>query len=370
MNMKEKKSIPDAIVYLCGNAVNGTKPALQKIEGISLEELFEAAKKHMLSAIVGMALESAGLKTKCFSQAIAMAQMKNILLDTHRKQVLTALEAAGVWYMPLKGSVIKEMYPRYGMREMADNDILVDPQKRAQVKDIMEDLGFTTEEYNLENHDAFFKEPVCNFEMHSRLFNSRTKKQILRYYRDVKDRLIKDEENSFGYHFAPEDFYIYMIAHEYRHYVQGGTGLRSLLDTFVFLKQKEKELDWDYIRRETQKLEIGEFEEENRMLAMHLFEEKQLTRSEQSMLDYMFGSNAFGTLANDVNNQILERGRLGFFFSRLFPSYQYMAGSFPAMRKAPFLYPVFWVCRLMSKFVTKHEKFMFELKAALGAWKP
>ena len=368
--MKEKKSIPDAIVYLCGNAVNGTKPALQKIEGISFEELFEATEKHMLSAIVGMALESVGVKTTYFTQAIAKAQRKNILLDTDRKLVLTALEAAGIWYMPMKGSVLKDMYPRYGMREMADNDILVDPQKRTQVKDIMEDLGFTIKEYNRECPDTFFKEPVSSFEMHSQLFDSLTKRQLLCYYQDVKDRLIKDEENRYGYHFTSEDFYVYMIAHEYKHYIKGGTGLRSLLDTFVFLKRKEKDLDWDYIRQETQKMGIGEFEEENRMLAMHLFEEKQLTSSEQEMLDYMFGSNAFGTLANDVKNQLLEHGRLFFFFSRLFPPYQYMAVNYPALRKAPVLYPFFWAWRLMSKFVMKHDKFIFELKAALGVWKP
>ena len=370
MNVKEKKSIPDAIVYLCSNAVNGTKPALQEIEGISLEELFEATEMHMLSAIVGMALESAEVKTAYFTQAIAKAQRKNILLDTDRKLVLTALEAAGIWYMPMKGSVLKDMYPRYGMREMADNDILVDPQKRAQVKDIMEELGFTTKEYNRENHDTFFKKPVSNFEMHSQLFDSLIKKQLLCYYRDVKDRLIKDEENRYGYHFTPEDFYVYMIAHEYKHYIHGGTGLRSLLDTYVFLKRKEKELDWDYIRQETQKMEIGDFEEENRMLAMHLFGEKQLTSSEQGMLDYMFGSGTYGTLENDVKNQLLKRGRLGFFFTRLFPSYQYMTINYPVMRKAPILYPVFWVWRLMSKFVTKHDKYMFELKSALGIWKP
>ena len=62
------------------------------------------------------------------------------------------------------------------------------------------------------------------------------------------------------YHFTPEDFYVYLVAHEYKHYVRGGTGLRSLLDVYVFLRRMGDSLDRDYIRRETDKLNITEFE--------------------------------------------------------------------------------------------------------------
>lgn len=38
-------------------------------------------------------------------------------------------------------------------------------------------------------------------------------------------------------HFSREDFYIYLVAHEYKHYFLGGTSLRSLADTYIYLKK-------------------------------------------------------------------------------------------------------------------------------------
>ena len=58
----------------------------------------------------------------------------------------------------------------------------------------------------------------------------------------MKSRLIKDAGNNYGYHFSPEDFYMYMTAHEYKHYSSEGTLLRSLFD--IFLKGTDKVRQW------------------------------------------------------------------------------------------------------------------------------
>ena len=100
-----------------------------------MDELYELADDHMLSSTAGMALESAGVKKDCCVQAVAQAQRKNILLDVDRKKVLGELEKAGIWYMPMKGAILKDMYPRLGMRQMSDNDILVDNQRFGQIHD-------------------------------------------------------------------------------------------------------------------------------------------------------------------------------------------------------------------------------------------
>lgn len=46
---------------------------------------------------------------------------------------------------------------------------------------------------------------------------------------------------------------IYMIAHEYKHFSKGGTGLRSLLDTYVFLRHCDETLDKEYVESELKK---------------------------------------------------------------------------------------------------------------------
>ncbi len=59
--------------------------------------------------------------------------------------------------------------------------------------------------------------------MHRELFDISFDKRIHDYYTDMKSRLIKDAGNNYGYHFIPEDFYMYMTAHEYKHYSSEGT---------------------------------------------------------------------------------------------------------------------------------------------------
>ncbi len=358
--------VEKGLIYLCSCAVNRRIPSIQNLEEVNTEALYHLADKHMLTSAVGMALESAGIKKECFTTAIAQAQRKNALLDADRALVLAELEKAGIWYMPLKGSVLKELYPRYGMRQMADNDILFDESRRVEVRRIMENLGFTTEHYEQANHDVYYKKPVSNFEMHVYLINGRSNDQLETYYLDVKDRLIKDEGNQYGYHFSVDDFYLFLVAHEYKHYVQGGTGLRSLLDTYVYLKQKGDALNWDYIEMETIKMGVSDFGQLNRKLALNLFDEYPLSEAEQKMLDYILSSGTYGTMENDTNNQIQKNGRLGFFLSRLTLSDEDMKNQYPVLRKAPWLYPLMWVWRLIYKFFTNHGKFMYQLKAALG----
>lgn len=223
----------------------------------------------MLASMVGMVLQKAEIQTKAFKDAIALAQRKAVILNEDLQQVTAALEAAAIWYMPLKGTVLQELYPRFAMREMADVDVLFDADRAADVKTIMESLGFQVKVYGENNNDDYIKAQLSNFEMHKALFGERHDQKLFEYYQNVKKRLLKDEKNQYGYHFSPEDFYIFMIAHEYKHYSTGGTGLRSLLDTYVFLQKNT--LNMEYVKAEAEKLGIENYERQNRSLAQKLF---------------------------------------------------------------------------------------------------
>lgn len=258
-DLEYKKNIAD-IVCICSCAVNGTKLEQVRIEAINLDHLFEASQKHMLASMVGLVLQSNGISTPAFKEAIALAQRKTVVLNNDLQYVISALEEEGIWYMPLKGAVLKCHYPKFAMREMADCDVLFDATRADNVKCIMKNLGFQVKRYDDEyNDDDYFKSPVSSFEMHRQLFGDKHDKNLYEYYKDVKKRLLKDENNNYGYHFSPEDFYVFMIAHEYKHYSTGGTGLRSLIDTYVYLRTTD--LDMAYVTAEMEKLGITDFEQ-------------------------------------------------------------------------------------------------------------
>lgn len=102
---------------------------------MDMEQVYNAAKHHSLTGIAAYSLESAGVQNELFRTAKAKAARKNILLDFERKKLFSFCEEKGIWYMPLKGCILKDMYPDFSMRQMADNDILFDPEHRAEIKE-------------------------------------------------------------------------------------------------------------------------------------------------------------------------------------------------------------------------------------------
>ena len=144
--------------------------------------------------------------------------------------------------------------------------------------------------------------------MHTELFGEVHKGELFRYYRNINDRLVKDPENGYGYHLSANDFYIYIMAHEYKHFSNGGTGIRSLLDTYVIWQKLGKELDAACIKAECTKLGISEFEQKNKQLSLHLFGDEALTDDDREMLEYIIFSGTYGTVQNSIENSVKKYG--------------------------------------------------------------
>ena len=359
------------MVYLAACAVNGAVPDEARVRRMDLEALYLAADRHAMTGVTAMALESAGVKQAAFTQAKGKAIRKVAAFDVERAAVLAKLEEAGVWYMPLKGSVLKDLYPRLGMRQMADVDILFDGARTKEARAVMEGLGFSAEStWGRGNHDHYFKPPICHFELHRTLFGAAHDARLVRYYQNVKDRLIRDEGGGCGFHFREEDFYLYMIAHEYKHYSGSGTGLRSALDTYVYLKKRGDGLDWSYIAAELNRLELTDFEAQNRGLALHLFEGGELTAREERMLEELLSSGTYGTIQKRVRNGVgrYGDGALGktrYLFSRLFPPMNVVRSAFPFFARHPILLPILPGYRIVRELTFRKEKLWAELTALL-----
>ena len=331
----------DDLVYLVSCLLHNTHPDAQRISAINIKELYDLAGAHTLRGITAFALEHAGIHDAAFTAAKGLAIRKVVLLSLEREKVTAGLEKAGIWYMPLKGSVLKDYYPAIGMRESTDCDILFDESRAADVKDIMKGLGFTVEEYGMFHHDEYFKPPVSNFEMHKKLLALKLNDRSYAYYSDPKSRLLKDDGNNYGWHFSTEDFYIYMIAHEYLHYSDGGTGLRSLVDTYVYVKKFGDVMDWDYIARELEKQELADFEVKNRGLSLRLFDGQSLTEDDTGMLKYIVGSGTYGTTANAVQNRLNAHPKSGlqYILSRIFLPMDEIREKYPFVYKHKYLIP-------------------------------
>ena len=368
MDKKIYRKYAYAMIRLTGCAIDNKIPDKKRIEMYELSLLFQVCQEHNLTAAVAYALESAGIVDDDFKQAKEKAIRKNILFDAERNKIMNIMEQKGIWHMALKGAVLKDYYPKLGMRQMADNDILIDGNYRSEVKDIMLGEGFISHTYADGMVDEYYKEPVYNFELHSELFTEDFIPELHDYYINIKERLVKDNNKEFGYHFTQEDFYIYFTAHEYKHYKKGGTGVRSLLDTYIFMRKFSDELDWKYLYGELEKLGIKEYEQEQRLLAFRLFQKEKLSVEDRRELDYYIYSGTYGTLENSMNNALenkADNSVLRYLFRKAFPPLVNYKVYFPWAYRHKVLIPIAWLYRLVRGVFTRREKFVNEIKSLL-----
>ncbi len=354
------------ICYLAACAVNGITPSKERCEAMNLDKLYKMSKLHSLAALVAMALTQTGIKLSNEWKADRdKAVRKNILFDSERAKILKYMEENGIWYLPLKGIIMKDLYPKLGMREMADNDILFDKAFQKQICEFMKSSGYTVELYEKSNHDTYMKEPVFNFELHTGLFSEAIGDAFYGYSESVRERLAPDENKQFGYHMTDEDFYVYITAHEYKHYSHSGTGLRSMLDRYVYISKKQGALDWEYIEQECAKLGIAEFERESRALCKKVFGETsipELTEEEKLRLEYYMFSTTYGTLEQSVKNrlraqykEVTEQSKRHYILRRIFPDVEFYKAFCPLAYKYKIFIPAVWLYRVI-KTVLKNRK--------------
>lgn len=375
----------ELLIYLMACSLQGTKPEEALLANIDMEALLRLAKAHSVSAMVCMALE----QTDAFQHAAETTQLKwldaknkavrkNMLLDAERHRLEKEFAEHGIWYMPLKGSILKDWYPKFGMREMADNDILFDASKRKEVKAIFQGRGYTVKEYNKSNHDEYEKPPIYNFEMHVALYH-KIYDTFNEKYADVKQRLIPDAEVPYRLHFTPEDFYVFVIAHAYKHYSSSGTGIRTLADIYIMNQKLGGIMNWEYVDSELRGLGILDYERDSRKLSQKLFGNtktvlrSELTEEENQMFAYYLGATTYGNLFNQTLHRMQEfqpdgeplttKTKGKYIISRMFPNMEWCKCYVPVVYKFPVLLPFYWVWRLIYKGITNRKKATQEIKA-------
>lgn len=361
--------------YLSACALHNVAP-----EGIwteNLDGLYQFCTFHRINAITAMALEeswrdnpAADDTMKQWRQGRDKAIRKNVLLNAERHRILAYLEAIGCWYMPLKGSLIQFDYPKFGMRQMGDNDILVDAEKSEEIYKFMIGSGYTCQLHNQGNHDEFIRQPIYNIEIHRSLFKPETAPVFAGYYHDIYHRSEKDAENGFGRHLKPEDFYIYLTAHSFNHFRGGGVGIRHLMDVYVYAG-KHPELDWAYIEGELDKMGAAEFDRCCRYLAETLFakpvHKPEIDEAMMDVLDAIFASGAFGTeeqlFTKALQNQAAQGGKVRYFLRRIFPSQELLGIRYPFVKGRKWLVPFVWIYRLVSSFLRKPGRVIREIRS-------
>lgn len=365
MNSDRLKAAMD-MIYLVSCAVNSEKPEKEICAQMDLSELYRISLDHALTEASAYALEQVTSLPEDFKEAKYKAIRRLSLLNIERERIKTELEKHEIWYLPLKGIVLKGYYPKTAMREMSDNDILCDSEKMAEIKLLMEGLGFVCTHCGKNHHDVYEKSPRLCFEMHRSFFNQNSHPDQFDYFEKLKDKKIKDSDNQYGYHLSNEDFYIYLLTHMYNQYRSKGTGLRSLLDIYVFYKKFGTELDFDYLVVELKKLGLVEFEQGIRELAFKVYSRQSLSDKELSELEFLIESGAQGSMDNflmfKLDNDDSSDAKKKYLLERVFPPRESLKSTHPLVYRHKALYP-FWIAyRPIKGALTRPKRIFREVK--------
>ncbi len=351
----------------CG--VNDTVPR-EKPAGSSWEEIYALARRHSVTVLAFYTLrtrktdlpaalaasweeQSAKLLTQYINQEHELARLCSIFEQEH------------IPYMPLKGSCIRKFYPSPETREMCDLDILVPPESEEQTHKILLANGYSyiashTTSHNREYHKA----PYLNIEMHTALYPQECAESA--YFNDVWMRADRFGD-SYAYRLSWNDFFVFAIAHTYKHYYRIGTGIRSVLDIYVMKKALREQLDEDYIRTELKKLSMLTFYETISELAESWFfpDHTAPVGAVEEMARNILCGTTYGVNQGAVQNAVagyMLRGKsasgakLSVTIRKVFPSRAFMKSMYPMLEKSPFLLPFCWVARWFRILFTEPKK--------------
>ena len=79
------------------------------------------ARRHSLTAAASISIEQVTSLPLDFKEEKYKVVRRLSLFDIERKKVLDTFEKSGIRYVPLKGIVLKDYYPKAIMREMSDS---------------------------------------------------------------------------------------------------------------------------------------------------------------------------------------------------------------------------------------------------------
>ena len=364
MEKEQFKQYLFSFIKLLSLYLNKKEDSSFAIDKSHLSFFYKMAKLHSLTAILYLAIKANkaqmedGVLDKLEQYYLASVK-KSLTFQKEREILFKYLNENRIDFLPLKGIVIKDYYLDPHSREFADNDILFDDVKSDLVKAFFVNRHYEVELYKKSNHDVYLKKPVLNFEMHRALFGETgDNEKIVEYFKDYLNKA--PIKNEYEHHLSNEDFYIYFTAHSYKHYHVSGCGIRTLIDYYLYLKKEN--LDFDYINKELEKLDLLDFSNQFKSVAIKVFDNEPLNEEEEEMLLFIVSSGTYGTMEHSVDKGVKEKGKFGYFMARVFPPYRFYKSMYPWAYKCPILIPIAWCCRFFRILFKNPKKATSELK--------
>ncbi len=315
------------------------------LDDMTLAKVCELADFHDLVHLIANALARLSVvpKSEKLANAISQKQLRAILraerADSELSAVSELFESEGIDFIPLKGAVLRELYPERWMRTSGDVDVLVredDVNRAAEL--LCQKLSYVFEGNG--GHDLQLKSPSgVPFELHFRLVDDGFAAEPLDR---VWDYTASQADNSHRKSLTDEIFVFYHLVHMAKHIRNGGCGIKPLLDLLALKQSGKLDVSTELMKKHgTDRL----FEVSKRLVRVW-FEGESHDGLTKSLEDYILRAGVYGNLQNAVAaGKAKNGGKLGNLLARAFLPYDVMKYMYPILKKHKWLLPFCHVAR-------------------------
>lgn len=314
-----------------------------------IAELYKLSQKHDMAHLAGYALDKNGLLpvstvSEKFREQIMTAVFLYERLELDFLNICEVLEESGTAFIPLKGSVLKNLYPQPWMRTSCDIDILVHKEDLPEAEQIfIKKLNYVRTGASL--HDVTFKTPGGNLvELHFSLIEEGRSGNAAEVLGKVWEFSCPEKQNGYRYRMSDEMFLLYHIAHIAKHFESGGCGVRPVLDLGIILDKTQM---WnDEAEALLEKAGLLKFANSLFSLCEAWFFGKEHSQVTLRMQEYIMCSGTFGTKSSKLAaEQTKSGGKLRYILFRIFLPYGELKLQFPVLDKFRLLTPFCEICR-------------------------
>ena len=294
--------------------------------------------------------------TALFCKDVAASRLQTQQMEA----VYTLFQEHGIQYMPVKGAVLKPMYPQSELRAMGDADILIRQEQYPKIRELMSSLGL--QEKVESDHEYVWHSGNFKLELHKRLIPSYNK-DYYAYYGDGWHLARQDEQSSACY-LSQEDHFIYLLVHFAKHYRDGSISAKNICDFWVCRKACP-DMDEAYICGELQKLKLLDFYRNVLDLLSTWFEGAAPTKAVDILTQTAFQGGIYTSEESQMTVSLiklsketssLSGSKYKLLWQKLFPSASALSQRVPVLKKYPVLLPFAWAVRWLDALFLRRDR--------------
>ena len=360
--MTEHDSVLKILIPLLRFELTSERECSVKPEDLTpeiLEALYRHSKNHDLAHMVGRALERLNLldpssqTTKNFNNKQFAALYRYEHMTYEASQIFRVLEENSIAYVPLKGAVVRELYPDKWLRTSCDIDVLIHESDLKKASEALRsELAYTEKERSY-NEVSFISGSCIHLELHFNILANIPELDTL--LSRVWEFAELEDGFKYRYHLTNEFFAFHLISHMLYHFIGGGCGIRSVCD--IWLLKSKGLFNEEKLLEMFRNCNAEPFASAILYLSDVWFSDAEENELTVQMQRFILNGGAYGNTENRVFVQNVRKGnKFRYVTSRLVVPYGTLKHRYPILVKHKWMLPIYQVRRWFALFGKKERR--------------